>query len=166
MFEPHSVDAIDEERRRLTSQMWEQDGARCVCCGQLVKGYKRKLYAAQAVALIHLVQIAGPDRKWIHVRRQLPLMQGTKGGGDFSKLKYWDLIEGKPNMTDPTKNQSGIWRPTPWGVKFAYGRKEVPAWVNVYDDQAVEFSDKLVSIHDVLPDGFDYEDIWKTERSA
>lgn len=155
-------DSLLRERERLSRDRWENIGTHCKACDQRVKVYRRKLYDAQAIALMYLVILAR-DQEWVHVN-ELPILQGRLGGGDFAKLEHYGLIEAQPNEHPKAKRCSGFWRPTVRGIDFARGRVSVPVALFIYDGHVLGFDDsQTIGIREVLPEDFDYSDIWRTE---
>ena len=64
-------------------------GARCPCCRQYVKRYRRPLGATMARVLIAFYKKPG----WNRVK---DLLGKNDYGGDYAKLVYWNLLEGRP----------------------------------------------------------------------
>jgi hypothetical protein len=105
-------------------------GARCPCCNQYVKVYKRALNSSMSFVLIMLVRNfeamgdKAPDRGFVHVPsflNEVGLRPEVAAAvrGDWAKLAHWGLIEGRPSEGD--KKYSGYWRPTFKGIDFAHG---------------------------------------------
>ena len=133
-----------------------EKGCRCPACDQHVKLYKRPLGAGMARSLILISK--GPkigasgwvDIKSIDVR-----------GGDYAKLRYWGLLEQRPNA-DPKTKDSGVWRVTQKGLKFINDQIRVPSHAHVYNDKVRAFSDVDVNIRQALGKAFDYSQLMST----
>jgi len=82
----------------------------------------------------------------------------TIGAGDFTKLRYWDLIETRANDNSKTKD-SGFWRITEKGRDYVEDRIQVPKICMVFNRRARGFSTDLVGIRDALGKDFDYPEL-------
>ncbi len=144
-------DLITRFRRNL------RDGTTCPVCDRYAKTYKRKLNSGMALALIDMIKKSGPEQEWVNSLDLEPIA-GRPGGGDFAKLRYWDLIEARP-VIGQSKRDSGEWRPTPKGVMFAGCGLLVPKYVLVYDGDPMGFEGGLINIREALGANFDYEEL-------
>ena len=165
-LKPPVVDTLEEERERLKREMWNPEGTHCKACEQMVKVYHRNMYDKQAIALVQLVKLwLLSDKTWIHVT-ELPIMHGRHGGGDFAKLEHYGLIESKPSESPGAKRCSGMWKPTETGCEFEEGDTKLPTALLIYNNKVVGYDEgSMISIYDVLPDGFNYPSIWDTEEA-
>jgi hypothetical protein len=137
--------------------------------------YRRALYDKMAVWLIWCVRAFDPNDPaggWIHVNEG-PVLQNRKGGGDYSKLAYWDLIEPRPlEDGDSPERTAGWWRPTPRGIAFVHGQIRLPSHVYLYDHriqtQAGDrgFSEETITIFDALGKRFSYAEIMEIEPAV
>lgn len=152
-------DTLDAERRRLAVARGE--GAVCGACGQFVKEYRRPLYGSQVLALLRLVILWRRDHEYHHVREFAE--SGAKRGraGDFAKLEHWKLVEQLSSERGGNTRTSGYWKPTILGQMFADGEQKVPRAVYLYANQVLRWDDEQVDITDVVPETFDYADLWK-----
>ncbi len=135
----------------------DSDGVTCPCCRRYVKIYRRKLYSTMGAVLLHMYQ---ENRNNKGVFLHIPSLLNGKGvaarGGDFSKLRLWDLIE--PQQDKP----AGFYRITKKGIEFAECRIAVPDAVYVYKGELLDWaSTDLVTIADVLGNKFNYEDLMR-----
>jgi hypothetical protein len=147
-------------------------GAKCPCCTQLAKIYRRKLNSSMAYILLIIVrEYRLNGGAFIHV----PSMINRKGmepavaaavRGDWAKLAFWGLIEEKKKDDDDTqKRTSGKWRPTGLGIAFVNDKATVPRYCNFYDGRALSFSDdEKTTIKDALGDKFDYVDLMRGSK--
>ena len=127
----HDSVALGTARAHVRANL--DGGAPCPCCGQMAKRYRRTLNAPMCRALIALVRLS-PMRQWCHVH-SLPIIQGRHGGGDFAKLRWWNLIEERAKGEDDTRRTSGLWRPTPRGAMFAAQCEVVPRYAFSFDGE-------------------------------
>lgn len=131
---------------------WE---GKCPCCNRFAKVYHRAIHTSVALQLIQLLRLGG-GVDFIHASRLIP--RGITGSGDFSKAKYWSLIEESPN-TDEAKKASGSWRLTSLGIDFVRGQARLKKYAAVYDDCVLWVHGPMVSIEDCLKDKFDYQEL-------
>lgn len=156
-MEKPSLDSTLDEAKQYTRENWEK-GVRCPCCDQLVKLYKRPLYATIAVNLIRLYRL---NRSEYHHITKI-LLPNSSGGGDFAKLVYWGLVEEQPKPADDTKKRTtGMWRITDKGVQFVEKRRNIPSHVQLYDGRFLGLIGDPVSIVEVLGKKFNYEELMK-----
>ena len=145
-------------------------GARCPCCKQYVKIYKRVLGSQMARWLIWLVRtfeqlpeyaptmLANPPaplRKigWVDIR------QSPVRGGDYAKLVHWGLVEQKQNNSEKDTKDSGLWRPTFRGIDFVHRRIMVPSHVYLYDNIKLKEEPRKIMIDDALGKKFSYSEL-------
>jgi len=129
-------------------------GVQCPCCGQTAALRKRSIRRDWSLWLIELWRL-GSDQEWVSaadIAKRIP----NWTGGDYAKLRFWGMIEPKPNDKDPTKNQSGIWRITDKGIQFVKKQLRVPSTALVYNNKCFGFSNDPVSIEDTLKESFDW----------
>lgn len=133
------------------------DGARCPCCTQFAKVYRRNLNATMAAGLIVLYRMTKPDFGYLHVRELIPRISSfASGGGEFAKLVYWHFIEEKIKSEDDDKRTSGWWRITDHGVAFVERRILARQRVCIYDSRNLKFDGSEVSIDVCLKKKFSY----------
>jgi hypothetical protein len=113
----------------------------------------RHMSRPQALYLIALYR----KREWVHVVTDMK-DESTASRGDWAKLRFWGLIEEKPN-TDKKKKSSGYWRLTDLGKQFVRGEISVPRVKVFRDGMVVETSEELVSITEALGEPFDYRKV-------
>jgi len=125
----------------------------CPCCGRHAQMYARNLHHNAAKKLVQLYRFGG---QFDYVHTSSLIDDGETGAGDFSKAKYWKLIEEAENNWEH-KRTSGNWRLTDKGVRFVLGNETIPRQVMIFDDRVFGFSEDHVTIHDCLASGgFDY----------
>jgi hypothetical protein len=145
---------LEEAKEWLRGKL--DEGAPCPCCTQFVKVYKRSITSSAARWLIWLVLSykAMPPGSFVDIKRS------DVRGGDYAKLRFWNLIESQPN-DDPEKRSSGMWRPTSSGVAFAMNQMTLPKYAHVFDDRVLKHSGAPVAITETLGKKFNYEELMK-----
>jgi hypothetical protein len=148
---------------RASVEAGRVDGITCPCCDQFCREYARSLNSPMARALIACVRRGGAER-WVNIH-ELPLIQGRRGGGDFAKLVYWELIRQRPKDDDSRARTSGDWMVTDLGVQFACNRVRVRKKARLYNDMLLCFEGEYISIVDALGIRFDYRELmgWHVE---
>jgi hypothetical protein len=134
-----------------------EDGVECPCCGQFCKLYKRALNSSMARFLIWIVRTVDTET-WVDWR---DAPASVVHGGDYGKLKHWDLIENMVNH-NPTQRTSGMWKPTPKGVSFVQRRIRIPKQVFIYDNTVIGFSKENVDIVSALGKKFNYQELMRS----
>ena len=124
-------------------------GARCPCCRQYVKVYRRKLNSSMARALIHFHKSVGSE--WFHADAVIKKMRGSRG--DYCKLVHWGLIERSVD------EHSGWWKITVLGLAFVQNRTTVKSHAVLYDGKVLRLEGDPVSIVTTLGKHFDYSEL-------
>lgn len=140
-----------------------EEGVTCPCCGQFAKLYKRTIHAAMARSAIDLYQrgaydlepFADPKKPggWTHLTR------AGNPGGDEAKLRYWRLLEEKPDAETSGGSHSGYWRLTQRGVHFVRDALVVPKYALIYNGDCLGHEEPLIGIRQALGRKFDYEEL-------
>jgi len=150
-------DSLQEAREFVKEKAYTAKGTTCPCCGKRVKSYRRPFNHQMARFMILLVWTFERTGKWIHVSSE-PWFNFK--GGDYAKVKYWGLAEHKPNTDDPDKKESGMWRPTELGIKFAHKLESVPRYAHVNWMKKVErFSGLPIFVDKALQNKFNYTEL-------
>jgi len=149
-----------EEARALVEQVKEGklEAFDCPCCEQRCELYPRVLYTRMARFMIQLVKVWERTEDWVNVRHN-PIFRATTVNGDYGYLPFWGLAVQKPNDSDPTKNKSGFWKPTPLGVKFVYNMVSVSRCAYIYNNEVQFWDDRKVFITDALGKKFNYQEL-------
>lgn len=127
---------------------------KCPCCERPDQIHRRRLLASMARGLLWLIWKWERTKDWVHVPDTAP--RHIYRTQDIAKTKHWGLSEGKPNTSDPTRKELGLWRPLPKGIEFAAGRLLIPKFVLVYRDELMGSEGPDVSVEEVLEEPFDY----------
>ena len=153
---------LEEARRDFRDNLG--DGMVCPCCDRWGKAYRRRLNETMVRTLAWIISLSGRDRGWVDVPESARKLRGSY---DFTKqystLKHWDFLDHKPNEEDPSKKESGIWRPTRRAVRFIRGKIEVPKYVVTYNDDRLTYDGPLVSVGEIIG-GFDYRQVMESIR--
>jgi hypothetical protein len=138
------------------------DGSYCKCCDRWGKKYRRRLNGTMAAGLCWLVnKMTKTGEPWIDVPRTAP--RWLVESNQLPTLKWWGLVEPRPNEDDPQKKDSGYWRATDKGFDFALERIVVPTHVVTYNDIPLSFSAETLHVKDALASkGFDYSEIMES----
>lgn len=128
------------------------DGARCPCCTQLAKVYRRRINSGMARALIHQYKTVGKD--YAHTTKLCA--QYTH---EAAQLAWWGLISDEGGRREDG-GRSGWWRITEAGLLFVQHAILVPKYARVYDGRLLSLDDsKTVSIIECLGARFDYREL-------
>lgn len=149
MTTPEGNDSLDSARQWLRARL--DDGERCPCCTQFAKVYRRKIYSTMARTLIAMWR-RGSTTEWLDindVRKSLDL----KGGGDGTKMRYWDLIEAHPDLP--------LWRVTSLGEQWVRDTITVPRYARIYDNRCLSLVGDPVTIREALGVRFNYNDLMR-----
>ena len=146
-------------------------GATCPCCQQYVKLYKRSFNYSMAVVLLlmerYYRRVGVNSEEWLHVPSYITeaISFHSRGsvairGGDWAKMKYWGLIEEKPETRDDGSPRAGFWRMTPLGRQVAAREAKVPSHVYVYNGEPMQkMVEEQISIDDALGTKFNYAEL-------
>ena len=145
-------------------------GATCPCCNQFVKLYKRPFNKSMAYVLLLIARyyrrIEVKESDWLHVPSYINEVVASNPRrsaavrGDWAKLKFWGLIEEKPETRDDGSPRVGYWRMTPLGRQFVAREVKVPSHVYIYNGEALQRSvEEQITIDDALTTDFSYAEI-------
>jgi hypothetical protein len=140
----------------------------CPCCGQYAKVYKRHITGAMACALIQIYRYywrRSWSDEWLHVPKHLaalrfaPGVQASWHGGDWSKLRYWELITPKPDERADGSTRVGFYKITDLGRGFVERKMEVPKYAFIYAQTFLGLALPYITIEDALGSAFSYNDL-------
>lgn len=132
-----------------------EGGARCPCCHQHAKVYKRSIHASMARGLIYMYR-AGPANHPLSLREHIP---AALGRGDVAKLRYWGLLVPADPATHGSRHE-GDYMVTRKGLLWLREADTVPKYVRVYDSERLgEPFGEPWGIRDALGEKFDYDDL-------
>jgi hypothetical protein len=130
-------------------------GARCPCCDQFAKVYRRNINSGMARSLITMYRRGGLG--WLHIPTSIPARSREEG-----KLAYWKLVE---EAQEPREDggRAGWWRVTTKGESFIKRNLRLPKFVFVYDAGVLSFDDaETVNIRDCLGNKFDLNELLRS----
>jgi hypothetical protein len=142
------------EEARAWLRLRREEGAKCPCCKQLTRVYRRRLNSGMARALVLLYKAGGTD--WVHK----PTILGGVGAAarDESLLRYWGLLA-EADARRQDGGRAGWWRVTLPGAEFVLGERLVPEYVVVYDSRALRTEGKMIDIQMALGNRFNLDDL-------
>lgn len=135
-------------------------GSECQCCGQFVKRYKRALNSSMSGMLIAVYINSG--REYVHVNKLLsknPRFRSVAGGGDFTKLAHWGLVEQQLGKRADGSKRNGWWRVTQRGEDFINQKILVASHVYLYNGNFIGYEEKSISILKSLGKKFNYDEL-------
>lgn len=145
-----------QEVKSYLRENWSK-GTHCPACNQFVKRYNRPLHSTMALTLIRLYHLCRGNDAYLHVKKIVEGISDT-GTNDFSKLRYWDLIEEMPKDSLATKTKtSGHWRITAKGIDFVLGNIKIPSRIILYNKTFMGFDGDDIDIRGVIRNEFDYQ---------
>jgi hypothetical protein len=144
--------SLEEAKAWLRARL--KVGAKCPCCGQNVRVWKRPINSRQARALIAIYRAAGTA--WCHIPDiEAPL---GLGGSETARLRYWGLLEEATEKREDG-GRAGWWRVTPKGAMFVVGGRRVPKYAHIYNKECLWLSGDPVNITEALGTKFDYREL-------
>ena len=165
----NKANATLEEAKKWLRERFSK-GAPCPACNQFVKLYKRPFNKSMAYVLLLIaryyrrVEVRQDD--WLHVPSYIAETavgnprRAAAVRGDWAKLKYWGLIEEKPDVRDDGSARVGYWRMTPLGRQFVAREAKVPSHVYVYNGEPMQKTvEEMITIDDALGVDFSYAEI-------
>jgi hypothetical protein len=139
-------ETLDEARDRLREQL--NEGAKCPCCTQFAKVYRRKINSGMARALVKMWDKAGME--WVYTPRLCPWTH------EVGQLSWWDLIEDSRDRRDDG-GRAGWWRITSRGRRFVLNQSREPKYAHIYDGRLISLDNsETVNIVEALGARFDY----------
>lgn len=139
------------EAKSFLRENWSK-GATCPCCQQHVQLYRRPITSAMAAGLILMYHFR--KNAFTHVEDFFKKIKCPSSiRGDFSKLRYWGLIE----ENTEEEGQEGFYRVTAKGREFVRCEIKVESHIQLYNDKFYGFVGNYVDIRDCLKTKFDYE---------
>ena len=139
-------------KRRFFEDLRAGNKMDCPCCGRYTQVYKRCLHHTVALQLIMLHNKGGANN-FVHCRELLT--ENMSGAGDFTKAKYWGLIQEAP-IDEEGKKSTGYWKLTPTGEAFVKAEIPIRKTLLIYDDKVIGDQDGVVYINECLGNKFNY----------
>jgi len=135
----------------------EGDGAHCPTCDRWGRIYGRSINRTMANSLMWLSLAPTDNEDWVDIPSIAP--RWLVRSNQLPTLKWWGLVERRPNGKDSKNKHSGMWRITQLGIDFVYGKVSIPKKVFTYNDVVQSVSPENVFIKDCFKDYFDYRDL-------
>jgi hypothetical protein len=151
---------ISQAQQAMLVSVKAGNSVTCPCCKQLVMLYERPITSSMAKVLILLYSYFKNHADWLHVPGYLSEMNKIGAAvrtSDWSKLRYWGLIEEKPGALSDGSKRAGFYKITGLGHQFARGEVKVAKTAKVYNGRFLGFGDGQVSIQDCLGTDLDYD---------
>jgi len=150
----NQADIFEDQINDLSQK--SKHAEKCPHCGQTVKVYRRRIYAAMVKALASLYRaVDGKPDKYVHVSK----IYDKTTCGDFAKLKYWGLID-ELDKVDGATRTSGFWRITERGIDFLQGKIRVAKYAFIYNQDLLALDDKeTVSVIECVAKHFNYAEL-------
>jgi hypothetical protein len=159
---------LEEAKKWLRARFGK--GATCPCCNQFVKLYKRPFNKSMAYVLLLIARyyrrIEVKESDWLHVPSYINEVVASNPRrsaavrGDWAKLKFWGLIEEKPETRLDGSPRIGYWRMTPLGRQFVARAVTVPSHVYIYNGEPLQRAvENQITIDDALTTEFSYAEI-------
>jgi len=133
-------------------------GARCPCCNQYVKMYKKRLSSTATLMMIRLYRIEQKTGEKYHHLNELMAGYSISGCGDFATSRFWGLVEEMPN-DDPKKKASGMWSLTEVGKKFVTKQARVKSHAKTYNAKCYGLVGEYIDVEEALKEKFNYEEL-------
>jgi hypothetical protein len=154
--QPPKSDPLQDARNAVRDNL-TTGGVICPCCGRKARAWRLSIHAGMVKWLIELYrETLRSGSTWIDVRT---VNQASEMyGGDYAKLKFWELIEPQNSETCPDEKRSiGLWRITADGIAFLKGLHHVPRHIWTFDNQVIDSPElpDLVFVNDLHP--FDWK---------
>lgn len=140
------------EAKEYLRANWEK-GVTCPCCKQSVKKYRRAIHSSMCLALINLYKISKGGKEYHHIS------DFVGNFGDFSKFRYWGLVEEKEKEDGEDKRTSGYWKITEKGIAFVLGEVKVKSHILIFNKKVYGFDGNDVTIQELLKKKFSYEEL-------
>lgn len=157
-MEDHTSTTIKDARAYIDSQISIGKAAKCPCCTQTVKIYKRKIYSTMAIGLIELYKMNRVNPGYHHISAIESMRKS--GGGDFAKMVYWGLIDEMPQDQAPEgQRTTGYWQITELGKAFVEERLTVNEYMHIFNRKVITTSGHKIGIQDALGDEFNYTEL-------
>lgn len=134
------------------------NGARCPCCSQFAKAYRRQINSGMARSLI-AIYLHAPDGAWVHIPTKLDARSREEG-----KLRYWNLVEEQRDVIRDDGGRAGYWRITPRGRQWVTGQITLPKYVTVYNNTVIATYGDEINVQTALGNKFNYAELMNPQR--
>jgi len=145
---------VRDARRLVYKEMFSKGGIQCPVCDKNAIVAKRSMVSSAVKALLRLVVLYKHNKNFYSLS-EINVVSSDRGGGNFSALKHWGMIE-KMENTDSSKRSSGYYKPTEKGIAFASNEIPVLKYVRVYNDAVRDREGPSIFVVDAVGQDFDY----------
>lgn len=137
---------VASARKIVLDARYDKDGISCPCCMKFTKVYRRSITLTQVKVLAKLYNIArkreprNPTDVWVKIgtpEKGREKEAIATRGGDYSKLRWWSLIEEREGEREDGSGRVGYWRITELGIEFLLGTVRVSKYVWEYNNVPV-----------------------------
>jgi hypothetical protein len=112
---------------------------------------------ARGLCIFYLNAAKNGITRFYHVKEiSDPWFQRYCIGGDFAKLRHWNMIEERVKDPSEDKRSSGFWRITEEGIAFARGRAKAKKYIWFLKNRPMDLPVELVEIRQCLKDPFSW----------
>lgn len=143
------------EVKAFLKENWKK-GAKCACCQQDVRLYRRPITSAMSYALILLYRESKVSvfTTYVHLENLFKGIPNLPSSirGDAPKLRYWGLIE-------QSEKQDGFYRLTNEGKMFVEGIYKVQSHILLYNNKCYGIEGDYVDVKQCLKNKFNYESL-------
>jgi len=138
----------------------QERGAKCPCCKQMAKIYRRKLNAGMAQTLIRMYKHVRFDESQCNMNAFMHVPSLPGDNHEASQLVWWGLIAEERREREDG-GRAGWWRITYSGRLFVNGHVRVRKYAHVYDGVCLKLDGPEVNIRDCLGSKFNYDELMR-----
>lgn len=142
------------------------DGCRCPVCNAKIEIYKRAIHSTMAAVLCEMrrhEKATGAEA--MNVASLPGVKKLPKSYSDFSKCRWWGLIEQMPGVRDDGSPRNGYWKLTTKGRKFVERSERVMKYALEFKSEALGFAGEMVTIDDCLGTRFRYDELVNSQST-
>lgn len=158
------LDSLSVARSNLMMERFSKEGCFCPACDKYCKVYKRGISMTTIRSLLKIYWLFedSPTRQWIKVGERGDIVTS---GGDYGKMRWWNLVEHKEAKREDGSANNGHWRITQTGQNFVRRLIRIPKYVWEYDGKPLPdpagVTNPMVHIDDLSrgKNRFSYEQI-------
>jgi hypothetical protein len=155
--------SLEEAKQALKASL--DDGLRCPCCDKYARRYRRAFNSTMARSLCWLSHASGLVADgWVHVPSTAP--RWLIRSNQLATVRWWGLVERSEEEPEPRLKHHGMWRPTPKGIEFAWGRTTIPRRAVTYDGKVIGHEGDEIYVGELAGKNFDYEEMmrWRSDE--
>jgi len=126
---------------------------KCDKCGHVRRTYTRSVNSNMAIAAIMLYRYGKGE--YVKVE-DLLLSKGHKRCGDFSYLRFYNIIESLKEFRADGSDRNGKYRLTGYGSMWVEGKVKIKERFVICENKLLNFEGNEVDIHHSLKEKFSY----------